>query len=144
MQPWTSINRCDDPAYLQPELARKVREGVIPDVQGHFDPTKLQIRIFETVRSPARQRQCLASGASKTLHSRHLPDANGLSHACDLVPFIKQHGRWSPTWQTLYDRDGQSVWDLLTSAARAHGLERVWFSGPHGAYVDGPHIQLAC
>jgi hypothetical protein len=137
MTRWTKLSICTDPAYLHPVLRAKL-PAILQDVQGHFDPTKVQFRIFETGRSMARQLQLILKGTSHTKCSKHLT-----GRACDIVPYVKgPHGQWSPTWNAIVGDDGRTWIDLLTSSAVAHGLVRVYFKGPNGRYVDGPHVQL--
>ncbi len=136
MKKWTKLTRCDDLAYLHPVLRAKV-PALLADVQGHFDPKAVQFRVFETGRSYARQVQLVAQGVSKTLHSQHL-----VGRAVDIIPFVFRGGTWQPTWEALLGKEGRSWTDLLTSSATAHDLDRVYFTGPHGSYPDGPHVQL--
>jgi peptidoglycan L-alanyl-D-glutamate endopeptidase CwlK len=51
-------------------------------------------RVLDGIRDPDEQRRHLASGASKTLHSKHLPQRDGLAHAVDLI-------RWPVDWAAL-------------------------------------------
>jgi hypothetical protein len=126
---------------LLPVMRPKV-EASIEDVQGKYDPDVIRIGIFETLRSLKQQRINVAKGVSRTMDSKHLADEDGFSEAADVVPFVKNRwGLWVASWKSVYGADGRDVWDYLTSAAKVHGLVRVWFKGPHGLYVDGPHLQ---
>ena len=42
--------------------------------------------VFDGVRTLARQKEYVRRGVSDTLDSKHLPQADGFSHAVDLVP----------------------------------------------------------
>lgn len=42
--------------------------------------------ILDVKRTPEEQRKFLAKGVSKTLESKHLPQADGMSHAVDSMP----------------------------------------------------------
>lgn len=50
--------------------------------------------VFEGLRDIERQRQLVASGASRTLDSYHLPDDKGIGHAVDLVPYVAGRLQW--------------------------------------------------
>lgn len=84
--------------------------------------------VIEGLRTEARQRQLLASGASQTMNSRHLS-----GHAVDLAAYVDGGIRWD--WG-LYDRIAQHVKD----AARHHGISIEW--GGDWQFRDGPHWQL--
>jgi peptidoglycan L-alanyl-D-glutamate endopeptidase CwlK len=62
---------------LHPKLQKIVDEAI-----KHVDFT-----ILEGVRTAERQKELVEQGKSKTLNSKHLPDANGKSRAVDLSPF---------------------------------------------------------
>ena len=51
-------------------------------------------RVLDGIRDPDEQARHLASGASKTRNSKHLPQRDGLAHAVDLV-------RWPVDWKAL-------------------------------------------
>lgn len=63
--------------------------------------------VFETLRSIEQQRENLRKGATRTLASKHLRQADGMSHACDLVPWI----------------GGEAVWDWDGCAKIAHAMD---------------------
>jgi len=48
---------------------------------------KYDCSVLEGVRSIERQRSLVDSGRSTTMHSKHLPNKNGLSLAADVVPY---------------------------------------------------------
>jgi hypothetical protein len=77
-----------------------------------------------------RQRELVASGASKTMNSRHLT-----GHAVDLLPI----GKDGPAFDwPLYDKLGPAV----KAAADAEGVEIEW-GGDWTKFRDGPHFQLS-
>ena len=86
------------------------------------------------VRTLEEQKILKAKGASRTLRSRHIPGANGFSHAVDLAFAIHGAVKWDfPLYQVLAKR--------MKAAAK---VERVpieagidWVS-----FKDGPHFQL--
>lgn len=56
----------------------KIANGVV----GFWDSS-----VTDGVRTIEEQRKNVARGASKTMDSKHLPQADGKSHAIDFVPF---------------------------------------------------------
>jgi peptidoglycan L-alanyl-D-glutamate endopeptidase CwlK len=86
------------------------------------------------VRTLEEQKVLKAKGASKTLRSRHIPAANGFSHAVDLACVIKGAVRWD--WP-LYDR----LAVRMKAAAKAEKVPLEW-GGDWKTFKDGPHYQL--
>ena len=86
------------------------------------------------VRTLAEQKVLVAKGASKTLRSRHIPAANGYSHAVDLAATIDGKVRWD--WP-LYDRLAKA----MKAAAKAEKVPLEW-GGDWKTFKDGPHYQL--
>ena len=113
-------------------------------------------RVTEGLRTPERQRQLVAKGASQTMASRHIT-----GHAVDLLPLVD--GQPTFDWQYYFP-----LADAFRAAAIAEGVPMVW-GGAWGqemaeyatakagqaAYVarvkeagkrpflDGPHFELA-
>jgi peptidoglycan L-alanyl-D-glutamate endopeptidase CwlK len=86
------------------------------------------------VRTLEEQKILKAKRASKTLRSRHIPAANGFSHAVDLACAIKGQVRWD--WP-LYD----SLAKRMKAAAKAENVLLEW-GGDWKTLKDGPHFQL--
>ena len=85
-------------------------------------------------RTIEEQRILVAKGASKTMRSRHIPAANGFSHAVDFACTIHGALRWD--WP-LYDRLAKAV----KAAAKAEKVSIEW-GGDWTNFRDGPHYQL--
>lgn len=49
--------------------------------------------IIDGVRTVAEQQKNIAKGVSKTMDSKHLPQADGVSHALDMMPFPVEWGK---------------------------------------------------
>lgn len=115
------------------ERDNKALEGVHPDLirvvhrLATFSP--IGFRVLEGRRTEARQRELVASGASKTLDSRHLT-----GHAVDLAPLDRRTVSWA--WP-LYHRFAP----LVKQAARLEGVPLEW-GGDWWSFKDGPHWQL--
>lgn len=128
---------CRDPRRLHPVLRRKVM-AILRDLAPRM-PAGYQLRIFETLRTPARQAALVEAGASKTMKSAHLPHqlpvreegeeeptVRAVACACDLV--WKYQGRW--TWMAPMI-DGEDGWAVMRRSARAHGLRLISWDMPH-------------
>jgi len=107
--------------------------GVHPDlvrvVERAIEITAVDFAVIEGVRTVERQRSLFASGASRTLDSRHLT-----GHAVDLAPWIRGSVSWE--W-TDYHRLAPSV----KRAAADVGIKIEW-GGDWRSFPDGPHWQL--
>lgn len=87
------------------------------------------------LRTEEEQKRLLASGASRTLRSRHLPGAtNGLSHAVDIAATLGGKVRWD--WP-LYSK----LAAVMKAAAKAENVPIEW-GGDWKKFKDGPHFQL--
>ena len=86
------------------------------------------------VRTLEEQKILVSKGASKTLKSRHIPAANGYSHAIDVVAYIDGAVRWD--WP-LYGK----IATAMKAAAKAEKVPVEW-GGDWTTFKDGPHYQL--
>jgi peptidoglycan L-alanyl-D-glutamate endopeptidase CwlK len=85
--------------------------------------------VTEGLRTPERQKQLVAAGASQTMHSRHLT-----GHAVDVAALVDGVVRWD--WP-LYDRLALAV----KRAAVEEEVAIVW-GGDWPKFRDGPHFEL--
>ena len=110
-------------------------EGVHPDLRRVVElaVSRMEFTVIEGRRTLAAQRANVASGASDTLHSRHLT-----GHAVDAVPF-------DPHGQPLWNLCGE-VSKIMFAAAKELGVPIEWggnFKRANGKpFYDGPHYQL--
>jgi len=81
------------------------------------------------MRTLARQKKLVASGASKTMNSRHLT-----GHAVDIAPLVGGKVSWE--WP-LYHR----LAPIVKQAALDEGVRIEW-GGDWRSFKDGPHWQL--
>jgi len=86
------------------------------------------------VRTLEEQKVLKAKGASRTLRSRHIPAANGYSHAVDLAFSVNGAIRWD--WP-LYNKLAKA----MKAAAKAEKVPLEW-GGDWISFKDGPHYQL--
>ena len=94
----------------------------------------LDFIVTEGVRTPARQRQLVAAGASQTMKSRHIPGADGLSKAIDFAVVIGGEITWKFPAYT-------PVAACFKKAAEKLGVPIIW-GGDWKSLKDGPHIEL--
>ena len=108
-------------------------KGIHPDLRRVIDralqESPLDFIVIEGVRSEARQRELVASGASQTMNSRHLT-----GHAVDLLPIGPNGAEFA--WP-LYHKLGPAV----EAAAKAEGVAITW-GGRWSKFKDGPHFEL--
>lgn len=108
-------------------------KGIHPDLRRVVDralqESPLDFIVIEGVRSEARQRELVASGASQTMNSRHIT-----GHAVDLLPIGSNGPEFA--WP-LYHKLGPAV----EAAAKAEGVEITW-GGRWRSFKDGPHFEL--
>lgn len=139
-------------------------EGVHPRlvevVDRAIELTTQDFMVTDGVRTLERQKELVASGASKTMNSRHLRQPDGWGHAVDLVPYL-QSPRWEwpliypvavamrraseefgveLTWGGAWDRPLSSFNPTVDDMRRAVAEYTRRHPGPD--FIDGPHYQL--
>jgi len=109
-------------------------EGLHPDIVAvmklAIKRSPVDFTVLEGMRTLARQKQLVASGASKTMNSRHLT-----GHAIDVAPL--ENGKVSWAWP-LYHR----LAPVIKEAAEELGVDLEW-GGDWKTFKDGPHWQLS-
>lgn len=133
-----------------------VHDDLVRVVKRAIEFTQIDFTVLEGVRSKARQAQLVASGASKTMDSRHLT-----GHAVDLAAYVAGSPRWDwPLYHKLAEAVQQAaielgtpvvwggVWDKLlndlgdTEDEVAQYVVRRKALGKK-AFIDGPHFELS-
>ena len=113
-------------------------EGAHPDlvrvVKRAAALSDIDFTILEVLRTPARQRELVKSGASKTMNSRHLPGADGKSRAIDIAPMDGGQVSWA--WPLYHN-----LAPIIKQAAKDEGVPIEW-GGDWRSFRDGPHWQL--
>ena len=106
----------------------------------------LQLLLLDALRDQARQELMVKNGASKTMDSHHLPNADGMAEAVDLLPYP-------------YNVNGVDVWQdkqrfavlagLMYAAAALENVPIRWggdwdFDGNNAdsTFHDMPHFEL--
>lgn len=133
-----------------------VHEDLKRVVEKAIKITDVDFGVLEGIRSIERQEALVASGASKTMNSRHIT-----GHAVDLGAWVDGHYSWD--WSLYYKiasamkKSAQiegvvltwgGVWDMTLNdlSDDLHGevmsyVERRRAQGKH-AFIDGPHFEL--
>lgn len=111
------------------ERLRGLHPDLVDVVKLSITLTPVDFTVLEGLRTLARQKQLVASGASQTLKSRHLT-----GHAVDLGALINGEVRWD--WP-LYDH----IANAMKDAAYKLGTPLEW-GGDWPKFKDGPHFQL--
>ena len=108
-------------------------EGIHSDLRKVMDraiaTTDIDFTVLEGMRTMSRQRKLVASGASRTLRSRHLT-----GHAVDIAPLVDGKVSWD--WP-IYHRLAPTI----KKAAQDVGVKIEW-GGDWRSFKDGPHWQL--
>ena len=98
-------------------------KGVHPDlvrvVKAAIKITNQDFTVLDGVRTEAEQQELVVRGASQTMDSKHLPQADGKAHAVDLVPWINGRARWELDPCLVVAR-------AVQKASRDLGVEVVW------------------
>ncbi|HLK25025.1 MAG TPA: M15 family metallopeptidase [Caulobacteraceae bacterium] len=90
--------------------------------------------VIQGLRTLADEKANVAKGASQTLHSRHLPNADGLACAVDVAAVDQGHISWNPL---LY----QPIAQAMKAAAAALQIPLEW-GGDWKTLKDWGHFQL--
>lgn len=113
-------------------------EGAHPDlvrvIKRAAALSSIDFTILEVLRTPARQRELVAKGASKTMKSRHLPGSDGKSRAVDIAPMDGGQVSWA--WPLYY-----KLAPIIFQAAAELNVPIEW-GGRWRTFRDGPHWQL--
>lgn len=115
------------------KFSRERLSGVHPDlvsvVKRAIQITAVDFQVTEGLRTMARQKKLVASGASLTFRSRHLT-----GHAVDLAPWVGGTVRWD--WPLFYP-----VGEAMEQAGKELGIPIEW-GARWKKFRDGPHFQL--
>ncbi|MGN3704454.1 M15 family metallopeptidase [Achromobacter xylosoxidans] len=114
-------------------------DGVHPDlvevVKLAIQRTAVDFTVVEGVRTPERQRELVAQGASQTQNSYHLKQADGYGHAVDLAPIVGGAIPWDD-WAQF-----RALADTVKACAVELGVPVEW-GGDWKTFKDGPHFQI--
>lgn len=108
-----------------------VHEDLVRVVKRAAELSPVHFTVIEGLRTVARQRQLVASGASQTMNSRHIT-----GNAVDLAPH-DANGAIVFDWP-LYHR----LAPAMKQAAAEFGVSITW-GGDWVSFKDGPHFELS-
>lgn len=143
-----------------------VHPNLIKVVEKAATLTKMPFIVNEGLRTVERQRRLVASGASRTMNSKHIKQSDGYGHATDLVPYYDFDGNGvsevSWQWEHFYP-----IAEAMRSAAKELGIQVRWGgcwaclnnttadtqdlvseyvaarkAQGKRAFIDGPHFEL--
>lgn len=97
--------------------------------------TAVDFTVVEGLRTPERQRELVAKGASQTQNSLHLKQQDGFGHAVDLAPLVGGAIPWN-NWEEF-----RRLADVVKACAAELGTPVEW-GGDWKSLKDGPHFQL--
>ncbi len=97
--------------------------------------TAVDFTVVEGLRTPERQRELVAQGASQTQNSLHLKQQDGYGHAVDLAPLVAGAIPWND-WEQF-----RQLADVVKACAAELGTPVEW-GGDWKSLKDGPHFQL--
>ena len=139
-----------------------VNESLQNCVKRAIELTKVDFGVICGTRTKTEQAELVKKGASKTMNSRHLPQAStGTSHAVDLMAYCGSRASWE---LNLYD----DIADAMKAAAIEVGINLRWGAAWHmplndskgtaeelmnqyidirrsegkRPFIDGPHFEL--
>jgi peptidoglycan L-alanyl-D-glutamate endopeptidase CwlK len=106
---------------VHPDLVRVVKRAIsISDID---------FTVIEGLRTPTRQKELFAKGATKTMRSRHIH-----GFAVDIAPYVAGSIRWD--WP-LFDK----IEEAMKKAAHLENVSITW-GGDWKSFKDGPHWEL--
>ena len=122
---------------VHPDLVRVVKRAI--------SISKVDFTVIEGLRTTARQKQLVASGASKTMNSRHIT-----GHAIDIAPYVGGKVSWDwplfiPIAEAMKEAAKQEnvrirwggSWKMLSE------MPKIDVSSLHKKFPDGPHFELS-
>lgn len=137
-----------------------VHPALVQVVKRAIELSTQDFSVHDGLRTEAEQKALVDKGASKTMDSKHRPQADGFGHAVDLVPYVNGKMRWE--WPLIYP-----IANAMREAAEELGV-RIRWGGHWGeltgttdtpeqlvkkyvearrklgkdAFLDGPHMEL--
>lgn len=113
-------------AKVHPDLCRIVRRAAQISTQRFI--------VIHGIRTPEEEAANVAKGASQTMHSRHLPNKDGVACAVDVMATINNAADWAA-------KDYQPIAAAMLSAAHELGLLVSW-GGDWKTLKDWGHFEL--
>ncbi len=121
---------------------RGVHPHLVKIVKRAIKISSIDFTVIEGCRTLVRQKALKASGASKTLRSRHIIARNGYGHAVDICPWVNGGIDWNDYAKFV------QVGHAMLVAADQLGFKLTWGAGKQygghwsNSFNDMPHYQL--
>ena len=116
-------------AKVHPALANVIRGAL---------QTPQPFVVVYGIRTVAAEQQAVATGHSQTMHSRHLPNKDGVACAVDVAALTNGHVDWARGHeQAVYG----AIWKQISSSAKALNVPVEW-GGNWVTLKDFAHVQL--
>lgn len=141
-------------------------EGVKPElvavVNRAIEITQIDFSVTQGVRTLAQQKEFVRTGKSQTMNSKHLPQADGYSHAVDVVAYIGKNISWelnvydniadafaqagrdlgvAMRWGAAWNVPDITKWNDTMENAMMHYIDQRRSQGKR-PFIDGPHFEL--
>ena len=125
----------------------KNMEGLHPDLIRVLDRalqiTPTMFVVTEGLRTLERQKELKRIGASKTLKSRHLKQADGYGHAFDFYAYVDTNKDGKITFEEMANvRLMLPIAGAIKRAAIAEGVA-ITYGGDWRSFKDYPHFELS-
>ncbi len=105
-----------------------------------FRTSPIAFTITETLRTEARQLQLVREKKSLTMHSYHLKQDDGYSHAVDIA-VLRLRGSTPTPEVTWFFEDYEEI-NRHVQAAASDRNARITWGGAWPTLRDGPHFQI--
>lgn len=144
-----------------------VHPNLVKVIQRAIEITGQDFGVNEGLRTVERQKRLFAAGASRTMNSKHIKQADGYGHAADLIPWGDFDGNGTKeiswAWAHFYP-----IAEAVRLAAKETGVRVRWGgcwqtlndtdkpaevlvadyvaarrAEGKKAFIDGPHFELA-
>lgn len=117
--------------HVHPDLVKVIRSA---------DQTSQSFIVVYGIRTLAAEKIAVATGHSQTMHSRHLPNKNGVACAVDLAALDKNgHIDWASGHESsVYGK----IWAEIQASAKKLNVPVEW-GGYWKKPADFGHVQLS-
>ena len=139
-----------------------VNEQLVETVQEAIKLSSVDFGVIYGVRDLAEQKRLYEAGRSQTMRSKHLLQADGTSHAVDLMAYDGKNPSWDIVmyddiaaamkaaaketgatirWGAAWNIDSITDWDRPMEDAMNNYID-VRRSQGRRPFIDGPHFEL--
>lgn len=112
-----------------------VNHSLVRVVRNALQMSEVDFTVVEGIRTSERQKELVAKGASKTMNSYHIPNANG-GRAVDLYPYYDGKVQVNASPATY-----RKIAAAMKKAAVDLDVKLTW-GGDWKTFVDMPHYQI--